>query len=65
VFEELKTCTENCTVSLAYKEAVPGDRVTETGGVRLTVAELDLVGSAALVAVTVRVVKVENEAGAV
>jgi hypothetical protein len=52
-------------VPFGGKEADPGVRTTETGGVSVTVAELDFVGSATLVAVTVTADEVGNEAGAV
>jgi hypothetical protein len=51
-------------VPFGGKEADPGVRTTETGDVRVTVAELDFVGSATLVAVTVTVVCEVIEFGA-
>ena len=53
MFEDPVTLAVNCSVCEADKVALAGPRVIETVGVKLTVAEALLVGSAALVAITV------------
>ena len=47
------TVAENCCVPLVWSEADVGDIETATGAATVTLAEADLVVSAALVAVTV------------
>jgi hypothetical protein len=59
------TVAVNCCVCDAVREAVVGVIETLTGGVRAKLALADLVGSAALVAVTAMVWALETEAGAV
>ena len=59
------TVAASCCVWEAVREAVVGVIETLTGGVRATLALADLVGSAALVAVTAMVWALETEAGAV
>src|SRR5512140_1674702 len=64
VLEVPVTVGVNCWVWPPDKLLVPGARTTETG-TRVTVVEADLVGSAALVAVTVTDCPEAMEAGAV
>jgi hypothetical protein len=64
-FGVLATVAANCCVWAACKVAVGGATDTLTGGLRFTVAVANLVGSAALVAVTVTVCDAEIDAGAV
>jgi hypothetical protein len=64
-FGLLATVAANCCVWAACKVAVGGATVTFTGDLRFTVAVADLVGSAALVAVTVTACGEEIDGGAV
>ena len=65
VFDDPLTAAVNCWVWDAVRDAVNGVRETVTGGASATLALADLVGSAALVAVTVTVCALEIEVGAV
>ena len=65
VFDDPLTVAVNCWVWDAVRDAVDGVRETVTGGARAMLALADLVGSTALVAVTVTVCALEIEAGAV
>src|SRR5258708_24723397 len=53
VFAALITVAANCFVCPASRLAVTGATLTETGGIRVRIADADLVGSAWLVAVIV------------
>ena len=64
VFDDPLTVAVNCWVLDTVREAVNGVRETATG-VRAMLALADLVGSAALVALTVTVCATVIEAGAV
>ena len=60
-----RTVAVNCWVWDTVRDASNGVRETSTGRSRVTLALADLVGSAALVAVTVMVCALEIGAGAV
>jgi hypothetical protein len=62
-FNEPATVAENCCVWPTPRLTVPGDTVTVTGGVTVTFAVADWVGSCTLVAVTVTDRGLETEAG--
>jgi phage gp36-like protein len=64
VFEVLATVAVNCCVWAANRIAAAGATDTLTEGWRFTVADADLVGLAALVAVTVTDCGEEIDAGA-
>ena len=55
VLEVPVTVAVNCCVPPGPKLIVEGERETDTGGLRVTLAVLDFVGFATLVAVTVAV----------
>ena len=65
VFDGPLTVAVNCWVWDAVRDAVNGVRETVAGGARPMLALADLVGSAALVALTVTFCALEIEAGAV
>ena len=65
VFDDPVTVAVNCWVWDAVRDAVDGVRETLTGGARAMLALADLVGSTALVAVTVMVCALEIEPRAV
>ena len=65
VYDDPLTVATNCWVWDALSEAVNGVRETVTDGARPMLALADLVGSAALVALTVTICALEIEAGAV